>query len=426
MSKSGYKRNYIVVKLWATILLLVTVVLFILSLLLMQFFRSYIMEDVKDTLTNTASKIAVTLEQHTNLQFGLEVAREILDDNTRVVIVTDKEHVYYSNESDADYFNIDYFQNDPKLSKVFTKHQNVSKELDLSKDKEQVEPGLMIGVPLSVNNTEGAVFIYQSLDVMNEAIRVTTRIILWSALIAFVLTTFFALFLSTRVTAPLRKMRESASEVAKGRFDVKVPILTHDEIGELAKTFNQMRRQLKINMTALKQEKEQLSSILKSMADGVITINKKGEILVTNPPAERFLKTWALANKQKNDPSEVPPKIFEQLSKAIETEKEQSGEITFQNTYWSFIVSPQFDDETIRGAVVVLRDMTEERKLEKLREDFIANVSHELRTPIAMLQGYSEALMDDVASSEEEEEKLRVSLMRNLCVWVDWLMNCWT
>lgn len=60
-----------------------------------------------------------------------------------------------------------------------------------------------------------------------------------------------------------------------------------------------MRRQLKINMTALKQEKEQLSSILKSMADGVITINKKGEILVTNPPAERFLKTWALANKQK-------------------------------------------------------------------------------------------------------------------------------
>ncbi len=85
---------------------------------------------------------------------------------------------------------------------------------------------------------------------------------------------------------------KSAAEVAKGRFDVKVPILTHDEIGELAKTFNKMREQLEVNMNALKQEKEQLSSILRSMADGVITINKQGEILVTNPPADEFLSAW--------------------------------------------------------------------------------------------------------------------------------------
>ncbi|MFP3360908.1 HAMP domain-containing protein, partial [Planococcus sp. SIMBA_143] len=84
--------------------------------------------------------------------------------------------------------------------------------------------------------------------------------------IAIILTTIFAFFLSTRITAPLRKMREAAFEVAKGKFDTKVPILTKDEIGELATGFNQMGRQLKFHINALSQEKEQLSSILSSMA----------------------------------------------------------------------------------------------------------------------------------------------------------------
>lgn len=67
--------------------------------------------------------------------------------------------------------------------------------------------------------------------------------------------------------------------------------MTQDEIGELAIAFNQMRKQLKFNMNALSQEKEHLSSILSSMADGVITFNKDGTILETNPPAERFLQS---------------------------------------------------------------------------------------------------------------------------------------
>ena len=61
--------------------------------------------------------------------------------------------------------------------------------------------------------------------------------------VAIILTTFFAFFLSTRINAPLRKMKEAAFEVARGKFDTKVPILTHDEIGELATAFNQMGRQ---------------------------------------------------------------------------------------------------------------------------------------------------------------------------------------
>ena len=76
------------------------------------------------------------------------------------------------------------------------------------------------------------------------------------------------------------------------------------------------------------------------------------------------------------------------------------------------------------AAPCVLRDMTEERRLDKLREDFIANVSHELRTPISMLQGYSEAIVDDIASTEEEKKKSRRSFMMNLFAWYS-SMICW-
>jgi two-component system, OmpR family, sensor histidine kinase ResE len=397
--------NSVVGKLWATILLLMFVVLFVLSILIMQFFQSYVVEDVKKSLIDTASQIAKTLEEHDEFSFALEVAWEILDENTHAIIITDENHIYHSNPEDKKIFDINYFKSDKTLSQVFTIDDSVTKEIEFTQSDEKLNQGLMIGVPIHLVNKTGAVFIYQSLDVMDNAIEATSDIILWSAGIAFILTSAFAFFLSTRVTAPLRKMRESAAEVAKGRFDVKVPILTHDEIGELAKTFNKMREQLEVNMNALKREKEQLSSILRSMADGVITINKQGEILVTNPPADEFLSAWT--DSQDNEgKKEIPPEFIDLLNESIKTGKDQSGEMNFGDRFWSFIVSPQFDEQSIRGAVVVIRDMTEERKLEKMRKDFVANVSHELRTPVAMLQGYSEALIDDIAGNEEERKEI--------------------
>ncbi len=147
-------------------------------------------------------------------------------------------------------------------------------------------------MPYEKDGKKGMVFLSQSLLAVKDTTKHTTRYIFLAAGIAIVLTTFFAFFLSSRVTYPLRKMREGAQDLAKGKFDTKIPILTQDEIGELAIAFNQMGRQLNFHINALNQEKEQLSNILSSMADGVITINIDGTILVTNPPAERFLQAW--------------------------------------------------------------------------------------------------------------------------------------
>ncbi|MFT4413144.1 ATP-binding protein [Fredinandcohnia humi] len=400
----------VVGKLWMTILLLVSFVLFILTILLMEYFENYHAQEAEENLTQLASNIAIIMEQHEDTDIGRSIAWELVDEDTKAIIVAD-ENTHWVSPDRESIVNvpITLFTEDPDLKKVLTNDTSESKKIFLpdAKNKEGSEL-FVVGAPLHIEKDQkGAVFLYQSLDVVQKTTEHTTKFIFLAAGVGIVLTTIFAFFLLTRITAPLRKMREAAFEVAKGKFDTKVPILTHDEIGALGMALNQMGRQLKYNINALNQEKEQLSSILNSMADGVITLNRDGTILVTNPPAERFLQAWYYKQGMyQNVGEELPPEVKDLFQRAVSFEKEQFVEISLQGRSWVILMSPLYNQTFIRGAVAVLRDMTEERRLDKLREDFIANVSHELRTPIAMLQGYSEAIIDDIASSDEEKKEI--------------------
>ncbi|WP_409970584.1 ATP-binding protein [Bacillus sp. Bva_UNVM-123] len=401
----------VVGKLSVTILLLVSFVLFILTILLLEFFENYHVKELEKGLTNSGQKIARIFNEHER-EIGLEISWELVDDVTNVVIINGPDEIYYSpNQNHAFQLPLSFILEDGDLKKVFTENKTVQKISSVSSNiqlKNNESKILIIGVPLEeTSSKDGAVYIYQSLEVIQETTRTTTKFIFLAAGVAIILTTFFAFFLSTRITAPLRKMREAAFEVARGKFDTKIPLTSQDEIGELALAFNQMGKQLKFNINALSQEKEQLASILSGMADGVITFSKDGTILITNPPAEQFLQNWYYEQDEENkNPSAVPTKVMELFEKAVNTEKEQVGEISIQGRFWVMIVSPLYNNTHIRGAVAVIRDMTEERKLDKLRQDFIANVSHELRTPIAMMQGYSEAIVDDIAGTDEEKKEM--------------------
>ncbi|MDQ0183877.1 ATP-binding protein [Cytobacillus sp. FSL W7-1323] len=399
----------VVGKLWATFLILVSFVLFILTVMLLQFFENYHIDQTEKGLKATANKIAMILEKH-DREIGLEIAWELVDEVTKVIIIADDQVYYSPNESQTFELPLSYLHGDPDLKAVFTKNESVTKVssyLTNGGEGNIDNPDILIsGVPLPPSNeSDGAVFIYQSLEVMQETTESTTKFTLLAAGVAIILTTIFAFFLSTRITAPLRKMKEAVTAASRGNFDTKVPYLSKDEIGDLAITFNRMGRQLKYNIDALSQEKEQLSSILSSMADGVFTFSKDGEIVITNPPADRFLRNWSY-EREDGLTNSVPAYVMELFQTAVNTESESIGEVNIQGRTWVMIISPLYNETYIRGAVAVIRDMTEERQLDKLRKDFIANVSHELRTPIALMQGYSEAIVDDIAGTEDEKKEM--------------------
>ncbi|WP_230129116.1 ATP-binding protein [Bacillus sp. CECT 9360] len=398
----------VVGKLWITILLLVSFVLFILTVLLLEFFENFQINEVENELTKSGNRIVEILHQHADTSEALEIASQMIGEETSMLVI-DGDEVIFSTEQADSALTPGFLRGDEELDKVFSERKTIKKEmaLPIENGTNQNIPAIVVGVPLELKGKFDEIFLYRSLDAMEEARDSTTKFILLAAGVAIILTTIFAFFLSTRITAPLRKMREAAFEVARGKFDTKVPILTRDEIGELATAFNQMGKQLKFNLNALNQEKGHLASILSSMADGVITFNKDGTILEVNPPAERFLQSWYYEKGFTRETGDTVPSVLMNLfDQTEEMGREQVGGISLQGHDWVLIVSPLYSNNTIRGAVTIIRDMTEERKLDKLRKDFIANVSHELRTPISMLQGYSEAIIDDIAGNEEEKKEM--------------------
>ncbi|GAA0445587.1 MAG: ATP-binding protein [Bacillota bacterium] len=394
----------VVGKLAITILLLVSFVLFILTILLLQFFEDFHIQEAEQDMHQTATKVSVLVQsqQKSNV---METTERVKDPASRVAIVFEDGELWVSNSEDKNLLKLqkEWIESEEDLSEVLTTNRQVRKQLFLPGNQMEA---MIVGIP--IENQEGAVFVYQSLDVIDQTKAETTKRIFLAAGIAIVLTTIFAFFLSTRITSPLIKMREAAFDLTRGEFNTKVPILTHDEIGELALAFNRMGRQLKFHLNALRQEKEQLSSIVSSMADGVITLNRSGDMIVTNSPAERFIEDWYYENNMQNQQEErkLPSELNEILQEVIEGEKEAIHELSLQGRNWVMVMTPLYDQSYVRGAVAVIRDMTEERRMDKLREDFIANVSHELRTPISMLQGYSEAIVDDIAESKEEKNEL--------------------
>lgn len=242
------------------------------------------------------------------------------------------------------------------------------------------------------------------------------RLFLYTCMIGFSLTTFFALFLFTKITQPMQQVIEAANNIRRGKYGTRLTLVTSDEIGQLATSFNHMAAELEENIRSLNHEKGHLSSVLRSMSDAVVTFDIEGKIILTNPHGQSLLETWRdLLWEQENDAEageeylkggEVPLPLRPLFLRTLQEGGDQRANVHVRQGVWSVHMAPLYAENHIRGAVAVLRDVTEEVKLEKMRRDFVANVSHEIRTPLSMMQGYSEALLDGMASSPEESSEL--------------------
>ncbi|WJY28621.1 ATP-binding protein [Sporosarcina trichiuri] len=398
--------NSIVGKLWATILLLVSFVLFIVTALLLEFFDNFHTRQAEETLLREANTIGSIIQDHDNEQAMQLVVHDILNNGTSAIIVDNTGGIAYSfHDKDLDAKPIESkILQDEELSSRSGK-DSLSKQMILPSmtEKDVSERYIVSSAPVP-NDRASHVIVYQSFEAIHDTTKWTTHIVLLSAFIAFLLTTFFAFFLSTQITRPLRQLKEAAFQLSKGNFNARIPVKQNDEIGQLSTAFNQMGRQLKYNMELIKQDKEQLSSILTSMTDAVITFNRDHTILLSNPQAEKLLQKWSFLNQETDEL--LPPEINHMLEHAITFAEEVDAELEIGGLYFVVAISPLYSRNSIRGAVAVLRDMTEQHQLDKLRSDFIANVSHELRTPISMLQGYSEAILDGVPETMEENHEM--------------------
>lgn len=386
----------VVGKLWATIIGLVSLVLIALSLFLTQFFDRFYYQQESNDLERLGTAVVQVLSINSNQSLAFQNVSQLIEGEDRRLVVLDSTDDLTSPTADSDILL------DPRVQEGWTGKKVIFRDyFKVERNGQNKLVDMLVAViPYEKNNQKKLVVLYESLTAVTETIKGTKSLILYAAGLGILLTTIFAFFLSTRITRPLLQMKEAADQIAKGDFKIRVNIRSNDEIGELSSTLNYMAGKLDETVYLLSSEKEKIASILRSMADGVISVDLNMKIKITNPQAERYLFFWQY------EEDDLPEPLYELFRDSIQRNEEVAKDIEIKGTYLAVVVSPLNDRDGISGAVAVFRDVTNERKLDKLRSDFVANISHELRTPIAMLQGYSEAILDGIAATEEEQREL--------------------
>jgi two-component system phosphate regulon sensor histidine kinase PhoR len=231
------------------------------------------------------------------------------------------------------------------------------------------------------------------LNAVNDAIQRVMLVVGGALVAATIIAVGLALWIAGYVTGPLRRLTTVADEVARGSTPMALGVLPSGEIGRLAEAFNQMADQLKAQMLSLAHERDVLASVLTNMTDGIVVVGPDGQVMIANEAARRLLdmveapEGLSLARAVRDH--EICAALDEALAHGTRrTEVRRAGHSA---RHLRVAAAPLREGG---GGLLVLRDVTEERRVENLRRDFVANVSHELRTPIAALKALVETLED--------------------------------
>ncbi|MDN5364128.1 MAG: two-component system, OmpR family, phosphate regulon sensor histidine kinase PhoR [Eubacteriales bacterium] len=213
------------------------------------------------------------------------------------------------------------------------------------------------------------------------------------------LLSFFVVYRVVReVMEPLRRITEVAQRMAEGDLEQEIRISSRDEIGILAASLNNMARRLKENIDQITEERNKLAAILSSMDEGVLAIDRQGNIILINPVVEKLFRVTAEEAVGRNVIEVIRNYELERLiRKALEENIHQAVEMSFlmpDPRIFRVQLVPLRRGEEMAGIVVVLRDISELRRLEQMRSEFVANVSHELRMPLTSIRGFTETLLD--------------------------------
>lgn len=205
--------------------------------------------------------------------------------------------------------------------------------------------------------------------------------------------------LYSRVFEPVNEITETAREMALGNLDRELHIYSQDEIGQLARSINDMARQLRKTINQITEERNRVRAILDSMADGMIALDREGRVLQVNRVVEEVFGLNQETCQGKNILGVVRNYDVERLLKrALKQQQPMSQEVKIigpKPRIFRLHATPlKAPGQETGGVVVLLRDITERKKLEEMRTEFVANVSHELRTPLTSIRGFLETLLD--------------------------------
>ncbi|MBY0008839.1 two-component system histidine kinase PnpS [Paenibacillus typhae] len=261
------------------------------------------------------------------------------------------------------------------------------------------------GAVTSDDGFDGYIRLSMGLDAVSEGLSRAWIIMAAGLVLLFVAATFVSYKVASSMTSPLEQITRVARRITDLDYDARVPIQRKDEVGQLAKAINAMADSLQAQLKTIRDNEDLLQSVLDNMTGGIVMVNAEGEFALINRAAERMLD---VKNSELAGHSYKELKHHYELSRLIEEGVLSSEPIHEERSIYTpaeRIVRldgvPMTQDSSHRGMLFLLQEVTEIRRLEKMRSEFVANVSHELKTPVAAVKGFAETLLGGGVSDEK-------------------------
>jgi len=223
-----------------------------------------------------------------------------------------------------------------------------------------------------------------------------TFIIVLAAIVTILVTLLVTPLITRRAMRPLREITQAMRRMPQGQFGDKVKLKVSGESAELLQALNKMSAGFNQAITSLSQERNKLAAVLANMADGLLLVDNETRIRLANPVVEKlfgFQEEKALGQpfiKVIPNP-EIEQLLRQCLNKGQQLTKEL--ETDHSKRFLRIIATPLFRDES-PSVLLILQDLSEMRRFQTTRRDFISNISHELRTPLASIKAAVETLQD--------------------------------
>lgn len=261
-----------------------------------------------------------------------------------------------------------------------------------------------VAIPLTGANNQNSYIIYikdnkQTVEALTMQLFL---IIMESLIVGLVISILLSFLLSKTMVIPIQSLTKAANRIATGDFSERIEVQAKDEIGVLTQTFNNMAAKLNITLKDIENERNKLATVFQHMTDGVLAFSNEGEIIHCNPAAERMLE---LNNSVENL---VFDDIFGEITSlervlALKKDEVIEAERDIGSRSLEIFITPFYGEAANGGILVVIHDITVQRRSDEQRREFVANVSHELRTPITNVRSYAETLSDYGSEISEEE-----------------------
>ena len=263
------------------------------------------------------------------------------------------------------------------------------------------------------NEVVGVISLMADIESVYQEVNGISKIFIVGTILSILITTVIGFVASKTVTSSIEKMSSQVKKMALGNYGTVVGIDTDDEIGDLAKVFNQISKRIEEEQAVTETERRKLATIIESMMDGIITTDNNGRIILINTSAEDMLGG-------RNDEIFIGKDVlkilniteYESIEEILEAEDSllvnasKSDEELLLRAEISKIEKEDKEDLTqmsteLEGYIIVLYDVTDQERQEKERREFVSTVSHELRTPLTTMNSYIEALEEGVLEDKE-------------------------